>query len=36
VRVKPNFESREMVKSWASGRGVEDYITPAMVEARKP
>src|SRR6516162_1599294 len=36
VRVKPNFESREMVKSWASGRGVEDYIAPAMDEARKP
>src|SRR6516225_2755637 len=36
VRVKPNFESREMVESWASGRGVEDYIAPAMVEARKP
>ncbi|MBV8118858.1 MAG: arsenite methyltransferase, partial [Alphaproteobacteria bacterium] len=26
VRVKPNFESREMVESWAAGRGVEDYI----------
>ena len=36
VRVKPNFESREMVESWASGSGVEDYIAPAMVEARKP
>jgi len=36
VRVKPNFESREMVESWASGRGVENYIAPAMVEARKP
>jgi len=36
VRVKPNFESREMVESWASGRSVEDYIAPAMVEARKP
>jgi SAM-dependent methyltransferase len=36
VRVTPNFESREMVQSWASGRGVEDYIASAMVEARKP
>jgi SAM-dependent methyltransferase len=36
VRVKPNFEGREMVESWASGRGIEDYIAPAMVEARKP
>jgi arsenite methyltransferase len=36
VRVTPNFESREMVESWASGRGVEKYIAPAIVEARKP
>src|SRR5262252_4851616 len=36
VRVKPNFENREMVESWAAGRGVENYIAPANVEARKP
>jgi len=36
VRVTPNFESREIVESWASGRGVENYIASAMVEARKP
>jgi len=36
VRVTPIFESREMVDSWASGRGVEHYIASAMVEARKP
>jgi SAM-dependent methyltransferase len=36
VRVTPNFESREMVQSGASGRGVENYIASAMVEARKP
>jgi SAM-dependent methyltransferase len=36
VRVKPNLESREMVESWAAGRGVENYIASAMVEARKP
>ena len=36
VRVKPNFESREIVESWASGRGVENYIASAMVEAHKP
>jgi ubiquinone/menaquinone biosynthesis C-methylase UbiE len=36
VRVTPNFESREMVESWAPGRGVENYIAPATVEARKP
>ena len=36
VRVTPNVESREMVESWAFGRGIENYIAPAMVEARKP
>jgi ubiquinone/menaquinone biosynthesis C-methylase UbiE len=36
VRVTPNFESRQMVESWASRRGVENYIAAALVEARKP
>jgi ubiquinone/menaquinone biosynthesis C-methylase UbiE len=36
VRVTRNLESREMVENWASGRGVENYIASAMVEARKP
>jgi arsenite methyltransferase len=36
VHVTPNLESREMVEGWASGRGVENYIASAMVEARKP
>jgi ubiquinone/menaquinone biosynthesis C-methylase UbiE len=36
VRVTPNVEGRETVESWASGRGVENYIASAMVEARKP
>ena len=35
VRVTP-IESREIVESWAAGRGIESYIAPAMVEARKP
>jgi arsenite methyltransferase len=36
VRVTPNLESREMVESWAAGRGIENYVAPAMIEARKP
>jgi SAM-dependent methyltransferase len=36
VRVTPNLESREMVESWASGRGLGNYIASAMVKARKP
>lgn len=34
VTVKP--ESREYVASWASGRGIENYVASASVEARKP
>jgi arsenite methyltransferase len=36
VRVTPNLESREIVESWAFARGIENYVAPAMVEARKP
>jgi SAM-dependent methyltransferase len=34
ITVKP--ESRETVASWAPGRGIEDCVASAMVEARKP
>ncbi len=34
VTVKP--ESREYVASWASGRGIENYVASATIEARKP
>ena len=36
VRITPTLDSRETVESWAAGRGVENYIASAMVEARKP
>jgi SAM-dependent methyltransferase len=36
ARITPNFESRGIVESWASGRGVENCIASALVEARKP
>ena len=36
VRVTPKLESREMVATWAAGRGVENCIAAATVEARKP
>jgi hypothetical protein len=32
--VKP--ESRDLVASWAPGRGIEDYVASAIIEARKP
>jgi arsenite methyltransferase len=34
IDVKP--ESREMVANWAPGRGIENYVASAIIEARKP
>jgi SAM-dependent methyltransferase len=36
VRVQPKDESREFLKDWAPGRGVEDYVISATIEAIKP
>ena len=36
VRVTPQPESRELIATWAPGRGVENYVISAMVEGRKP
>src|SRR5215831_18469474 len=36
VRVTPQPKSRELVASWAPGRGIENYVASATVEARKP
>jgi SAM-dependent methyltransferase len=36
VRVTAKEESRELIKNWAPGRGVENYIVSAIVEGRKP
>ncbi|MGA7262602.1 MAG: arsenite methyltransferase [Stellaceae bacterium] len=36
VRVTPKPESRELIKTWAPGRNIENHIVSAMVEARKP
>ena len=34
ITVKPG--SRELVESWAPGRGIEDYVASATIEAHKP
>lgn len=34
ISLKP--ESREMIAGWAPGRGIEDYVASAIIEARKP
>jgi hypothetical protein len=36
IRITPKDESREFIKDWAPGRGVEDYVLSAYIEARKP
>ena len=36
IRITPKPESRELIATWAPGRGIEDYVVSATVEARKP
>jgi SAM-dependent methyltransferase len=36
IRITVKSESRELVKTWAPGRGIEDYVASATIEARKP
>jgi SAM-dependent methyltransferase len=36
IRIAPKDESREFIKDWAPGRGVEDYVVSATIEAIKP
>jgi len=36
VQVTPQPESRELVATWAPGRGIENFVASATVEARKP
>ena len=35
VEITPNPESRELIATWAPGRGIEDHVVSATVEARK-
>ncbi|MEJ2456062.1 MAG: arsenite methyltransferase [Candidatus Thiodiazotropha sp.] len=36
IRIQPKDESREFIRDWAPGRGVEDYVVSATIEAIKP
>lgn len=36
VVIAPKDESREFIRDWAPGRGVEEYVVSATIEARKP
>lgn len=36
IRIAPKDESREFIRDWAPGRGVEAYVASATIEAIKP
>ncbi len=36
VSIEPKDESREFIREWAPGRGVEDHVVSASIEAVKP
>jgi SAM-dependent methyltransferase len=36
VAIAPKDESRDFIRDWAPGRGVEDYVVSATIEGRKP
>ena len=36
IRIVPKDESRDFIKDWAPGRGVEEYVVSATIEAVKP
>jgi len=36
INIQPRDESKDFIKDWAPGRGVEDYVVSATIEAIKP
>jgi SAM-dependent methyltransferase len=36
ISIKPKDDSREFIRHWVPGRGIEDYIVSAMIQADKP
>ncbi|HVY16988.1 MAG TPA: arsenite methyltransferase [Rhodopila sp.] len=36
VRIEVKPDSRDMIASWAPGRGIEEYVSSAIIEGRKP
>lgn len=36
IAIEPKDESREFIRDWAPGRGVDDYVVSATIEAVKP
>ena len=36
IKIAPKDDSKDFIKDWAPGRGVEDYVLSATIEASKP
>lgn len=36
IRITPHDESREMIREWAPGHGIEEFIVSAAIEGKKP
>ena len=36
IRIDVKPQSREMISGWAPGRGIENHVASAAIEARKP
>jgi hypothetical protein len=36
IAISVKAESRDLVASWAPGRGIENFVAAAIIEARKP
>ena len=36
ININPKEESRESIREWFPGRNLEDYVTSATIEAKKP
>lgn len=36
INIQPKDESRESIREWFPGRNLEDYVTSATIEAKKP
>ncbi|MET0108103.1 MAG: arsenite methyltransferase [Candidatus Thiodiazotropha sp.] len=36
IKIEPKDESREFIRDWAPGRGIEEYVVSATIEAARP